>query len=368
MASSPKLKTEDRNVTLRDVADSLGVSKATVSLAINRSNLVARKTRDRILKKAEELGYIYNRSAAGLSTGRTRAAGLAIHDITNPYFAEVSAAIESVLSQNSMMSFLCNTNEALDRQDRFIQTLIEYRADGLILNPAAGTTAKLLQPLIDRGLPTVLLTRDVKGTKLDFVGNDELLALRTATEHLIKLGHRRIAMIGGGQHTSASKLRRAGYRAAMEENGMRVDSALVIDCPSNPKGGEEAVKRAMAVKNPPTAIACFTDLIALGVISGLYRMGITPGRDVAVVGCDDIEETGRFYVQLTTVKIQKWSIGQTAADMLMRRIADPDLPTQRVIMKPDLVIRNSCHKSLHPTNFPENETGRQVSERNEIPV
>lgn len=351
MASTQRYKTEARNVTLSDVAHALGVSKATVSLAINRSDLVARKTRDRILKKVEELGYIYNRSAAGLSTGRTRAAGLAVHDITNPYFTEVSAAIESVLSQNSMMSFLCNTNESLELQERFIQTLIEYRADGLILNPAAGTTVKTLQPLISRRLPTVLLTRDVKGLELDFVGNDEFLALKLATGHLIELGHRCIAMIGGGQRTSASVLRRAGYQAAMDEGGLPIDSDLIVDCATNPKSGEAAVKQVMANKNPPTAIACFTDLVALGVISGLYRMGIVPGRDVAVVGCDDIEETGRFYVQLTTIKIHKRSIGRTAADMLMRRIVDPELSPQRIIMKPELVIRNSCHKSIYPGNF-----------------
>jgi LacI family transcriptional regulator len=351
MASTQRYRTEDRNVTLRDVADALGVSKATVSLAINRSDLVARKTRDRILKKVDELGYIYNRSAAGLSTGRTRAAGLAVHDITNPYFTEVSAAIESVLSQKSMMSFLCNTNESLERQKRFIQTLIEYRADGLILNPAAGTTIKSLQPLISRRLPTVLLTRDIKDTELDFVGNDEFLALKLTTGHLVGLGHHCIAMIGGGQRTSASKLRRAGYKAAMDEGGLSIDSDLVVDCATNPKAGEAAVNKVMAYKNRPTAIACFTDLVALGVISGLYRMGIAPGRDIAVVGCDDIEETGRFYVQMTTVKIHKRSIGRTAADMLMRRIADPELPPQRIIMKPELVIRSSCHKSVYPENI-----------------
>ena len=350
MVSNPRLKAAERNVTLRDVANALGVSKATVSLAINRSDRVARKTRDRILKKVEELGYIYNRSAAGLSTGRTRAAGLAVHDITNPYFSEVSAAIESVLSQNRMMSFLCNTNESLDRQERFIQTLVEYRADGLILNPAEGTTARALQPLIRRGLPTVLLTRDINDTKLDFVGNDEFMALKLATEHLIGLGHRSIAMIGGGQDTSASKLRRAGYRAAMEEDDLQIDTDLIIDCTTSPKAGEAAVSKVMTHKNRPTAIACFTDLVALGVISGLYRMGIMPGRDVAVVGCDDIEEAGRLYVQLTTIKINKRSIGRTAADLLMRRIADPELTPQRVIMKPELIIRKSCHAGIFNTN------------------
>jgi len=342
MAANQTLKTEDRNVTLRDVANALGVSKATVSLAINRSNLVACKTRDRILKKIEELGYVYNRKAASMSTGKTRTLGLSVHDITNPYFTEVCAAIESVLSQHGMMSFLCNTNESIERQERFIGTLAEHQADGLILCPSAGTNVKSLQPLIKRSLPTVLLTRDIKGTELDFVGNDDFLALKLVTEHLIGLGHHRIVMIGGGPHTSASQLRRAGYYAAMEESGLAVDQSLVIDCVTKPKAGEEAVKEVLAHRNPPTAISCFTDLIALGVISGLYRMGATPGRDIAVVGCDDIEEAGRAYVQLTTAKVQKWAIGQTAADVLMQRIADPDLPLQRIIIQPTLIIRESC--------------------------
>jgi LacI family transcriptional regulator len=335
-----------RKLTLQDVADKLGVSKATVSLAINGSPLVAQRTREKILKIVEEFGYVYNRKAASMSTGKTRTVGLAVHDITNPYFSEVCAAIESVLSQHGMMSFLCNTNESIERQERFIDTLAEHQADGIILCPAAGTNVKSLQPHINRRLPAVLLARDVKGTEFDYVGNDDFLALKMVTEHLIRLGHDRIAMIGGGQLTSTSKLRRAGYFAAMEENRVPVDPDLVIDCAINPRGGEGAVKKVLEHKRPATAISCFSDLVAIGVISGLYRMGARPGRDIAIVGCDDVEEAGRAYVELTTARIQKWAIGQSAADVLIRRIADPDLPIQRIIIKPDLIIRKSCGSAI----------------------
>ena len=340
LAQRPRSKS--RNITLSDVAGELGVSKATVSLAINGSPLVATKTREKILNKIEELGYVYNRGAAGLSTGQTRIIGLAVHDITNPYFSEVCAAIESVLSQNDRMSFLCNTNESLERQRGFVTTLVEHSADGMILCPAAGTDLASLQPLIRRGIPTVLLTRDIEGAEFDYVGNDDTLSLNLVTEHLIRLGHRRIAMLGGGQQTSTSHKRRAGYFRAMEENDISVDPALVIDCDTNPKAAEEAIPHILAQSDRPSAIVCYTDQLALGAISGLYSMGLKPGKDIAVVGCDDIPEARRAYVQLTTARIQKWAIGETAANLLIKRVSDPDLPSQRVVLAPELIIRKSC--------------------------
>jgi LacI family transcriptional regulator len=221
-------------------------------------------------------------------------------------------------------------------------TLVEHGADGMILCPAAGTDMASLRPLLNRGIPTVLLTRDVEGAELDFVGNDETLSLNLVTEHLIRLGHRRIVMLGGGQQTSTSHKRRNGYFRAMEANGISVDPALVIDCDTNPQAAEEAIPHILAQSDRPSAIACYTDQVALGAISGLCRLGLKPGEDIAVVGCDDIPEARRAYVRLTTARIQKWVIGQTAANLLIKRISDPDLPLQRVILAPELIIRNSC--------------------------
>ena len=149
------------------------------------------------------------------------------------------------------MAFLCNTNESLEHQEKFIEALIEHRADGLILSPVDGTDLNSLKSVFLRKLPTVMIARYVEGAKLDFIGNDGVLAFQMATEHLIKLGHRRIAMIGGGQLTSVAKNRRAGFFKAMEDNGREVDPSLVINCTTNPRGGEEAIAYILTLKKPP---------------------------------------------------------------------------------------------------------------------
>lgn len=331
-----------RGITLDDIARSLGVSKATVSLAINNDSRVAADTRRKILGKVDEMGYVYNRGAAGLSTGKSNTVGLAVHDITNPYFTEVCAECEATLSHSNKLAFLCNTNESLLHQKRFIETLIEHRADGLILSPADGTDLAAIKPIFARKLPTVLIARYIEGAKLDFVGSDGVPAFKMATEHLINLGHKRIAMVGGGQQTTVSRNRRAGFFEAMEEHGLDVDPSLVVTCTTNPQGGEEAINHILNLKNRPTAVVCFTDYVALGVLSGLHRRALMPGRDLAVVSCDDIEEADRGYVQLTTVRIQKGEIGRRAAQLLIRRINNPNAQKRHIHLKSELIIRKSC--------------------------
>lgn len=334
------------NVRLSDVAAALGLSKATVSLVVNNDPRVAKKTRQKVLSKIEELGYIYNRGAAGLSTGKSNTIGLAVHNLLNPYFSEVFAAIESVLSQKRRMSFLCHTNESLDLQKQFIEALIEYRGDGLILCPADNTGLEDLKPVFTRNLATILIARDIEESGLDFIGNDGRMAFRLITKHLIKLGHTRIAIIGGGQNTSASRNRRGGFFAELEAHNIGVDPAIVIGCEISAKGGEQTIVELMKLADPPTAVVCFVDLIALGVLSGLHKMGYVPGKDLAVVSCDNIEEASRGYAQLTTAHVKKTEIGKKAAEMLLERIADPFLPPRKVLFEPELIIRKTCGAHL----------------------
>ncbi|NNK14014.1 MAG: LacI family DNA-binding transcriptional regulator [Desulfofustis sp.] len=334
------------NIRLSDIAAALGISKATVSLAINNNPKVSEKTRQKVLKKIKELGYVYNRGAAGLSTGKSNTIGLAVHNLSNPYFTKVCSAVESVLSDKGRMPFLCNTHESLDLQKKFIEALIEHRADGLLLCPADQTTIDDLQPLFTRNLATVLIARDIEEAPLDFVGNDGRKALKLVSEHLIKLGHRRIAMIGGGQHTSVSISRRAGFLSALESHEIPLDESLVVDCETSPAGGEAAIVEVINSPDPPTAVVCFSDLIALGVLSGLHHRSYVPGKDMAVVGCDDIEEASRGYVQLTTARIQKSAIGKKSAEMLLERIAVPTLPPRRILLEPELIVRKTCGSRL----------------------
>ena len=329
-------------VTFRDLAEALGVSKATVSLALRGSTTVAAATRARVRDKAREMGYVYNRVAAGLSVGRTGAVGVAVHDIANPYFVRVLDAIEGALSHVGRMSFLCNTRESASRQDLFIENLAQHGADGLILCPAVGTGAESLAFLKRLGLPAVTIVREVPGGGLDFVGNDDSLALNLAASHLIGHGHRRIAMLGGDAPVFPARRRRAGFRAAVKKNGLSPDECPMIDCETSAEGGEDAAMRALARGNAPTAFACFTDQIALGAVSALRKSGLVPGRDVAVVGCDDIDEAGRAYAELTTARVEKESIGRAAAEVLIDRMENPDAPRKKVVMRPRLIVRKSC--------------------------
>ena len=338
----PLNKTAPRKITLNDIALSLGVSKATVSLALNDDPRVAEKTKESVNQKAIELGYVYNRGAAGLSKGTSKTVGLVVHDFTNPYFTEVCATIEGVLRQNGRMPFLCNTHESFEYQNHFLKALIEHRVDGLILCPAAGTTVDSLQLLLNHRLPTVLITRYITGADFDFVFNDDHLSLKLTTEHLIKLGHQKIFMIGGGHQVTSGENRLNGYLEAMTINGLRCGPETIIDCELSSKDGEEAILRVMSRPDPPTGVVCLTDQIAMGVLSGLHKLRLKPGRDVAVTGCDDIEEAGRGYVQLTTARIQKTMIGQKATEMLLQRINNPEMPRQELVLDSELIIRKTC--------------------------
>ncbi len=329
-------------MTLRDLAETLGLSKATISMALKGNPLIAEQTRDKVVRCANDMGYVYNRRAAGLSTGESRTVGIAVHDITIPYFARVCASIETVLTASDRLGFLVNTNDSLEMQNRFIRACIEHNADGVILCPAAGTTTRDIEPVRKMGLPFVNFVREIKGAECDFVGNDDKRALMLSTGHLISLGHRRIAMLGGGENTSTSFNRRAGFKAAMEKAGYEIPPEYFMDCDSNPESGSEAIQRVMALPGPPTAVVCFTDLIALGVLSGLMEMNLKPGRDMAVMGCDGIPEGGRAYAQLSTVNVQKTAIGKMAAEMICRRIENSGEQFQHVIMEPTLVVRKSC--------------------------
>ncbi len=329
------------NVTLSDVASALRLSKGTVSMALKGNPLVAEHTRRAVSAKAEELGYVYNRGAASLSTGVTGLVGLAVHNLTNPYFTRVCAAIEDELERHGQIALLCNLDESREKQTRFIKALNEQNADGLIICPAAGTTPEELPTRLSNGSPVVLFARDIEGEDFDYVGNDDEAAMRLATRHIIEKGHRRIAFVGAGVQTSVARDRRTGFLGEMERAELSIDPALMIESSIYPEGGEFAVEKLMAVADRPTAIICFTDYIAMGVVSKLHELGVIPGRDIAVIGCDGISEGARAYVSLSTISVQKRLLGATAATLLHRRLETPDAPPRRLSTPPIPIFRTS---------------------------
>jgi LacI family transcriptional regulator len=331
-----------KRITLKDVAREAGVATGTVSMVLNDSPLVADATRARVQQVMRDLGYVYHRAAAHLRAKNSRIVGVSICDLVNPYYADVTAGIQAALEELGRILVLGHCAESVDRQMRFLETLREYNVEGLLLTPAIGTPKAHLARLKEWGLPVVQVTRYIQGVDTDYVGNDNRLAAQLAAGHLLGLGHERIAYVGLNRLTSTGRDRFAGFRAALKAAKRPVLDADVVECPSSREGGFRSVAGLFDRQHPPTAIVCFNDAIAFGVMLGLRRLGIEPGRDCSVVGLDDVAEAALWQPALTSVAIGRDAIGQAAGRLLMARLEEPDRPLERVVLPPQLVVRESC--------------------------
>lgn len=336
--NSPLPGTDQRS-TLADIARVAGVSRSTVSLVLRESPLVADKTRAVVLEAIAELGYVYNRGAASMRSGRSQTVGLVVAEITNPFYAELTAGIERVLEEAGLLTFLANTGDDARRQARFIQRMREQGADGIILSPAEGTNRKAIEELQRSQVPVVQILRQVAGTETDYVGADYRLGTELATENLVERGFTKIAFIGADRQTSASAERLAGFSRTLDRHGLK--PTHVIPCPSLRVEAAERVMNLMTGPDRPTALLCHNDVIAHGALSALHQLGLTPGREVAVIGFDNVAESAISQPPLTTIAVGTKHIGEVAAQRLLQRIAHPIAPTERIILPPRLVIRGT---------------------------
>lgn len=317
------------------------MSTATVSLALRDSPLVADLTREKIKKAAIELGYIYNRRAASLRTSRSGIIGVVVHDIMNPFFAEILKAIEEELGSARRTFLLCNHQDDLAIQTNFIDTLLQFGADGVILSPAIGTTAANIAAIEENGLPVVLIARWVEGVTAPVFRGDDRQGIYMATRYQIELGHNKIAFIGGKRETSTGRDRRDGYLAAMREAGIEPDAAWQIGSDSTRKAGYDTLRTLIASGIKPTGIVCFNDLVAIGVMNGLRSLGLEPGVDVSVTGYDDISEAEIAAPALTTVWNGQQEVGRRAARAMIGMISGEPVQRQKVLIAPQLRIRES---------------------------
>jgi LacI family transcriptional regulator len=329
-------------LTLHDLARHAGVSPATVSLVLRKSPLVAEPTRARVQAAIQALGYVYNRGAASMRSRRTHTVGAAMTELVNPYFASLTAALEHALTAVGHTVFLANSQEEPARQARFIETMREYSADGIVVCPAEHTDPTAFGAAVRAaGLPCVLVSRDLPGAGLDYVGHDHRGAMRLGVAHLIGLGHTRIAMVGGNPWNWTGQERYAGYCEALLAAGLTLDPALHLAGPPTREGGAATVARLLALDDPPTAAACFNDVLAFGVMLGLRRARIEPGRDFSVLGNDDISEAALWTPALTTSGIDATILGESVARLLLQRIDAPQGPPQRIVLPARLVVRDS---------------------------
>ncbi len=330
-----------KRVTLLDVAKHAGVSRATASLVVRESPEITEKTRNKVLKSMQELGYVYDRVAANMRSNKTSTVGLIITDIANPFYSELLRGVHNALDEAGYSVFLGTTFDLDTKQQKLLSTMLEHRVGGLILCPVSDSSQETVERIRQLDIPIVLSVRELENVDADYVGIDYVVGSQMAVNHLVQKGHRRIAFLGGYSGSSAWKKRKEGYCNALIQAGIEIDHSLIIESEVSREGGKDAVRKVLHNQDPPTAAFCFNDFVAHGVILGLSEAGLNPGKDMAVVGFDNVPEASLYNPPLTTVSSYARLIGSQAASLLHQRILNRDREQQRIILHPELVVRSS---------------------------
>ncbi|AHI00305.1 LacI family DNA-binding transcriptional regulator [Kutzneria viridogrisea] len=330
------------SASLKDVAKLAGVSVKTVSNVVNDYRYVSAATRARVRSAIDELGYQPNLTARHLRYGRSGIIGLALPELDIPYFAELAKAVIGVAEQQSWSVLIDQTDGRGDRERQTVSGPRAQTLDGLILSPLTLDASYLAG--LREDLPLVLLGERVRPGTADHVVIDNVAAARDATRHLIALGRRRIAAIGDQHNSDAgtAEVRLRGYREALAEAGIAPDPALVLPAMSYHRpDGAEAMRRLLTLPEPPDAVFCFNDLLALGALRTLLSSGVRVPQDVALAGIDDIQD-GRFSTPtLTTIAPDKEQIAEAAVTMLLERVNGYVGPPRELVAGHRLVARES---------------------------
>lgn len=340
-------------VSMKQVAERAGVSVKTVSNVVNGYIHVTKATRTRVQQAIDELNYRPNLAARNLRQGRSNVIALAVPELDLPYFAELTRAVIKHGEQQGWTVLVDQTDGLVEREHLVLEGIRGRLIDGLIFSPIA-VGAQDLEQRRDT-TPMVLLGERVYGGPADHVSIDNVAAAQTATTHLLQLGRRRVAAIGDQQPTTqAARLRMRGYREALAMAGRSVHPELVARVEAyHREDGAAAMMRLLDLPEPPDAVVCFNDLLALGALRALAVRGVRVPEDVAVVGWDDIED-GRYSTPtLTTISPDKQQIAALAVDLLARRLAARDAePPREVTADFTLAVRESTTGRAAPGGRP----------------
>jgi LacI family transcriptional regulator len=330
-----------RPVTIVDVASEANVSKSTVSLVLQGSELIRDETAERVREAARKLGYVYNRRAAELRRQSSNTIGVLINDLMNPLFAEVLVGLERRLVDAGYTVLMAHTDENLERQEKVLLKMREQSAAGIALCPVFGTSVSLPKLVKSWGIPLVVIVRTLGSGAYDFAGSDNAAGVKMATEHLIKLGHRRIGFLGGREGPVLEQ-RMQGYKAALAEAGLKWDKSLVVAADPTRAGGSQAMSTLLDLRPPARAAICYNDVVAFGALSALGERGMRAGPDFALMGFDNVLDAAHSNPPLSTVDVRPGDLGERAAEVLLARIETPALASQKYVAMPELVLRQSA--------------------------
>jgi LacI family transcriptional regulator len=314
-------------LTIKDVAVLAGVSVATASRVLSGNPATSAEARTRVGAAAKELDFRPNAQARSLRSTRT-----------NTIFADLAHTVEQVALVSGFVTLLANANERAEQQDRFLDTLISRRVDGIIVAPQS-EGSESIRSLIRREIPTVFVDRTIEGINVPSVTTDSDTGIRQAVRHLAAYGHTRIGYIAGPQTISTGIDRFASFVKAIADNGLSEDPALIYFGDFQAASGSVGVQRLLQLQSPPTAILAADSLMAVGAVAILHRLGMRIGTDIALVAFDDIEWFSLLNPALSVISHSVEDMGRIAVEMLLK-VIDGTKP-ESVVLPSELIIRGS---------------------------
>jgi len=329
--------------SIREVAKRAGVSLGTVSNVLNRPEIVAEETRVRVKSAIEEIGFVRNGSARQLRAGTSQHIGLVVLDVANPFFTEVARGVEDLANQAGYVVILCNSDDSVEKENHYLHVLEEQRAQGVLITPVQ-SDASYLQRFRQRGISVVLLDRPSRIKDLCSVAVDDVRGGELAAAHLLEKGHERIGFVHGPLSIRQIADRRRGLIRAMKTAGLDADRAIVdiTTHAQSAREGEECVEKLLNADIRPTAVFCANDLLALGLMRGLIKRGISIPGDMALVGYDDVEFASVLSTPLTSIRQPKYELGRAAAELLLDEATNPTSHQHKhIVYQPELIVRES---------------------------
>ncbi|MDQ6418526.1 LacI family DNA-binding transcriptional regulator [Paenibacillus sp. LHD-117] len=340
-------------VTVYDIAREANVSVATVSRVLNNTAPVKKTTRDKINALIEKYQFQPNALARSLFKKETSMIGVILPDITNPFFPEVLAGLEQELRSKGYTIFLCDTvsvnadyEEQYVRESQYLNLLLEKQVDGLVMIGGRINLAKpdkrLIQEVaeVSKRLPLLLINGQLPGQKLNRIFVDEKAGAILATEHLIGLGHRDIAFVGGYRKMSNTLQRVQGFASTMEKHGLPVRPEWLLDGGFSVEKGKAFMRALLAAPKRPTAVFCANDLVAIGVMKEAYKAGLRVPEDLSIIGFDDIPFASHSIPELTTISLKCYDVGKGAAELLHGLISKARV-RRNTVVEPELIVRES---------------------------
>ncbi len=329
--------------TILDVAKEAGVSQGTASNALNRPNKLAPETLARVMAAINELGFVRSAAARQMRGGTSRCFAAVVLDASNPFSTETVRGLEDAVHEQGCTVMVCSTDGSPEREARYLRLLEEQRVEGIAIIPAT-KSLRHLETLRERGTLVVLMDRESADGEFSSVSVDHARGGELAAQHLLDLGHRKIAFINGPVQLSQCAERRRGVRRAVRKANLKPDECIVeysIDPITAYEQAATSVDELLALEERPTAVICVNDLTAFTVLRALSARRVRVPRDISVVGYDDVDFAAMLTPGLTSIRQSNYELGRAAATLLIAEASGPSQPHSKVRFEPELVERQS---------------------------